>query len=52
LLNFWFDFLDSRGELEQFNVKTIGNRAKVINDNNIKSIYFRETPSIIYKSPD
>ena len=52
LLNFWFDFLDSRGDLQQFNVKTIGNRSKVINDKNIKSIYFRDTPSIIFTSPN
>ena len=47
-LNFWFDFLDTSGELEQFNVKAIGARSKSINDTNIKSIYFRETPSVIY----
>jgi hypothetical protein len=29
-------------------VKAIGNRSKAINDTNIKSIYFRETPSVIY----
>ena len=51
LLNFWFDFLDSQGELQQFNVKMIGNRPKVVNDNNVKSIYFRETPSVIYLQP-
>ena len=47
-LNFWFDFLDTEGELQQFSVKAIGNRSKAINDTNIKSIYFRETPSVIY----
>lgn len=48
-LNFWFDFLDGDGELEQFNVKAIGNRAKSINDSAINSIYFRETPEIIFQ---
>ena len=48
-INFWFDFLDSeRGELAQFSVKTIGSRSKSINDTNVKSIYFRETPSVIF----
>ena len=47
-LNFWFDFLDTEGELQQFSVKAIGSRSKAINDTNIKSIYFRETPSVIY----
>ena len=49
-LNFWFDFLDTTGELEQFNVKTIGNRPKVVNDNNVKSIYYRDTPEVIFTS--
>ena len=48
LLDFWFDFLDIEGELDQFNVKAVGSRPKVYNDNKIKSIYFRETPNIIF----
>lgn len=47
-LNFWFDFLDTEGILSQFNVKTNGARSKAINDNAIKSIYFRETPDVIF----
>ena len=50
-LNFWFDFLDAEGQLQQFNVKSAGSRSKSINDTSIKSIYFRETPAVIfYKS--
>ena len=45
-LNFWFDFLDTEGELKQFGVKSIGSRPKSIKDTNIKSIYFRETPEL------
>jgi hypothetical protein len=48
LLNFWFDFLDLEGELQDFNVKNVGSRSKSINDNNVKSIYFRETPSVVF----
>lgn len=48
MLDFWFDFLDTEGELQQFNVKNIGPRTKSINDNNIKSIYFRETPEVLF----
>lgn len=48
LLNFWFDFLDTEGELAAFNVKVVGDRPKAVNDTNIKSIYFRETPDIIF----
>ena len=47
-LNFWFDFLDSDGELSQFSVKNIGCRPKAVNDSNVKAIYFRETPNIIF----
>lgn len=47
-LNFWFDFLDTEGDLQQFNVKTIGARSKVINDTNVKSIYFRDTPNVLF----
>lgn len=47
-INFWFDFLDTPGELQQFNVKTVGSRSKAINDSTVKSIYFRETPSVIF----
>ncbi len=51
-LNFWFDFLDSGGELASFSVPMIGNRPKVVNDNEVKSIYFRETPEIIFYQDD
>lgn len=46
-LNFWFDFLDDN-ELTGFNVKVVGSRPKVINDTAVKSIYFRETPDVIF----
>ena len=45
------DFMDSDTELAQFSVRTIGNRPKAINDNNIKSIYFRETPTVLFYQP-
>ena len=50
-LNFWFDFLDTEGQLQQFNVKSVGSRSKSINDTSIKSIYFRETPAVIFYKP-
>ena len=46
-LNFWFDFLDTNGELKQFGVKSIGSRSKSIKDTNVKAIYFRDTPEIL-----
>jgi hypothetical protein len=50
LLNFWFDFFDVNGDLSNFNVKAIGSRTKTINDSNIKSIYFKDTPDVIFVS--
>ena len=47
-LNFWFDFLDIEGELDQFSVKTIGARVKTINDNTVTAIYYREVPNLIF----
>lgn len=47
-LDFWFDFLDQDGELQKYSNKAIGNRPKAVNDNNVKSIYFRETPTLIF----
>lgn len=50
ILNFWFDFLDTDGDLNKFSVKQIGDRPKVTNDSKVKSIYFKETPRVIYYS--
>lgn len=50
LLNFWFDFLDSEGELDQFTTSTVGDRPKVVNDKDVKAIYYRETPLIVFYS--
>ena len=48
-LNFWFDFLDADNNLlSQYSVKNVGCRPKAVNDSNVKAIYFRETPSIIF----
>ena len=46
-LIFWFDFI-GEGELQNFNVKAIGARPKVVNDTSVKAIYFRETPNVIF----
>ena len=50
-LNFWFDFL-AEGEIQRFSNQMIGNRPKAINDNKITSIYFKDTPSIIFTTLD
>lgn len=47
-LVFWFDFLDEDSELQKYGCYAIGNRPKAINDNQVKAIYFRETPTVIF----
>lgn len=49
-LNFWFDFIDTGDLISKYSVKKIGSRTKVINDNNVKSIYYRDIPQVIYTS--
>ena len=50
-LNFWFDFLDLEGDICNYNMEKIGVRSKVINENTIKSIFFKETPEILFVIP-
>lgn len=51
-LIFWFDFLDTDGELGSYSVKRIGDRPKAVNDKDVKAIYFRETPGVLFLNPD
>lgn len=46
--DFWFDFLDVSGELSNYNIDKIGLRSKVINDTAVKSIYYKETPEVLF----
>ena len=49
MLNFWFDFLDAReGDLNKYSVPNVGIRPKAENDTNVKAIYFRDTPNVIF----
>ena len=47
-LNFWFDFLDTEGDLGNYSIKKVGARSKVVNETSIKSIYFKETPEVLF----
>lgn len=47
-INFWFDFLDTEGEIGKYKVCKIGDRTKAANDTNINSIYYREVPTVIF----
>jgi hypothetical protein len=40
--------MDTTGELNKYSVSAVGNRPKVVNDKSIKSIYFRETPNVVF----
>ncbi len=51
-LNFWFDFLVGDGELRQFTTQAVGDRPKAVNETSIKSIYYRDTPKIIFYAKD
>ncbi len=48
IINFWFDFLDTEGELGKYKVCRIGDRTKAANDTNINSIYYRDVPTVIF----
>lgn len=49
-LNFWFDFLDldASPEVEKFSVKNIGDRPKVVNDNMVTAIYYKQVPTVLF----
>lgn len=49
-LLFWFDFLDN--DLSKFSVQYVGTRSEAINDKDVSAIYYRETPTVIFKSPN
>ena len=51
-LNFWFDFLTGDGELRQFTTQAVGDRPKAVNENTVKSIYYRDTPKVIFTSAE
>lgn len=49
-LLFWFDFLDPESaDLAKYSVKAVGVRSKALNDNDVKSIYYREIPKTIFQ---
>ena len=51
LLNFWFDLLDTQGEIRKYGVRVVGDRTKTVNKDSIKSIYFRDIPTLIVYDP-
>lgn len=52
-LLFWFDLLDPKGgHLQKYSISAIGSRPKVINDTKVKSIVYKEVPTLIYISQE
>ena len=52
MLNFWIDFIDpTTCGLEKYSVRQIGPRPKVVNENSVKAIYYREVPNILFEEP-
>ena len=48
-LIFWFDFLETEGsDLYKYSIRQIGPRTKSVNDSNVKSIYYRDVPNVIF----
>lgn len=47
-INFWLDFIDTGSDLGKYSVSQIGRRTKVINDSNVRSVYNREVPDVIF----
>ena len=52
-LLFWFDFLDGKQtNLGKYSVAALGDRTKTINSDDIKAIYYGETPNMIFISKE
>jgi hypothetical protein len=47
-LNFWLDFIDTGSALGKYSVGRIGRRTKVVNDDDINSIYNIEVPDVVF----
>lgn len=48
-LRFWLDFIDSgSAAIGGYSVNQIGRRTKVVNDTDIKSIYYKEVPDVVF----
>jgi hypothetical protein len=52
-LVYWMDFIeDASSFIGKYSVKAIGDRPKIVNNDAIKSIIYRDTPNIIYINPE
>ena len=51
-LHYWLDFIDSQEILDKYSVNNIGRRTKVIQNNNISTVYNTEVQDIIFLQND
>lgn len=50
-LLFWFDFLDAdQSDLNKYSVPVVGTRSKALTDKDVKSIYYKDIPKVIFQS--
>lgn len=52
ILTFWIDFVDLSSYLGKYAPQVIGRRPKVVNDQDVKAIFFRETPEVLFLRPE
>jgi hypothetical protein len=47
-INYWLDFIDTSSALGKYSVNEIGRRTKVVNSDDIKTVYNKEVPDIMF----
>lgn len=47
-INFWLDFIDTSSALGKYSIRNIGRRTKVVNNNDIKTVYNSEVPDVVF----
>lgn len=48
-INFWLDFIDTSSALGKYSIKNIGRRTKVVNNNDIKTVYNNsKVPDVVF----
>jgi hypothetical protein len=47
-LNYWLDFIDTGSEIGKYSISQIGRRTKVVNSDDIKTLYNKDVPDIIF----
>ena len=51
-LDFWIDFMDTNGDFAKYSISAIGNRPKAINNKDVKALYYKGIPNIMFFSKE